>query len=113
MMTDPLTWSPIYLGRWAGTQVRIHFLLIFYVASTLLLAAGSKDPPVLSTACWLGLLIGALALHEFGHAMMAWWLGAEPEEVRLWPLGNMVMPASASRSGDNMLVAMAGPAVSL
>jgi Zn-dependent protease len=113
MMTDPLTWSPISLGRWAGTQVRVHFLLIFYLVSTLLLAAVSKEHSVGSTACWLGLLIVALAIHELGHAAMGWWLGCEPEEVRLWPLGNMVMPASATRSGDNMLVAMAGPAVSL
>jgi stage IV sporulation protein FB len=113
MMTDPLTWSPINLGRWAGTQVRIHFFLILYVASTLLLAALSQDHPVLSTACWLGLLLLALAVHEFGHAAVAWWLGAEPEEVRLWPLGNMILPSSSSRSADHMLVALAGPFLSM
>src|SRR4051812_39467901 len=38
MMTDPLLWSPINLGRWAGTQVRIHITLIAYVVIGLLLA---------------------------------------------------------------------------
>src|SRR5262249_47804522 len=31
---------------------------------------------------------------------------------RLWPLGNMVGPSPASRAPDNLLVALAGPAVS-
>jgi Zn-dependent protease len=112
-MTDPLTWSPINLGRWSGTQVRVHIFLIVYVAFTLLNAVlaperGSIGP----TACWLGLLMVALAIHELGHALMASWLGSDREEVRLWPLGNMVGPAPGARSADNALVALAGPIVS-
>ncbi len=42
---------------------------------------------------------------------MAWWLGHDPDDVRLWPLGNLVIPAPASRSNDNLLVALAGPIV--
>jgi Zn-dependent protease len=118
MMTDPLTWSPINLGRWAGTQVRVHFFLILFVAVTLLSAAVGSGPKVHhpatlgTTACWLTLLLLALALHEFGHAAMAWWLGAEPEEVRLWPLGNMVGPSHPARSPESLPVALAGPAAS-
>jgi Zn-dependent protease len=112
MMTDPLTWSPINLGRWAGTQVRIHFFLILFVAVTLLTAAIGRDHRVVPTAGWLALLLAALAVHEAGHAVMAWWLGAEPDEVRLWPLGNMVGPSVSSRSADNLLVALGGPIAS-
>ena len=32
-MNDPLTWSPISLGRWFGTNVRVHILLIFFVTT--------------------------------------------------------------------------------
>jgi hypothetical protein len=39
---------------------------------------------------------------------MASWLGFEPEEVRLWPLGNMVGPSAPGRSTENTLVAVAG-----
>ena len=113
MMTDPLTWSPINLGRWGGTQVRIHFSLIAFVAVTLLGALLGLDHQVGPTACWLALLMLALAAHEAGHAAMAWWLGQEPDDVRLWPLGNMVGPAPASRSNDNMFVALAGPVVNM
>ncbi len=38
-MSDPLTWSPISLGRWFGTAVRVHLILIIYVASWLLVSA--------------------------------------------------------------------------
>ncbi|GAC1464201.1 MAG: hypothetical protein NVSMB9_02560 [Isosphaeraceae bacterium] len=111
-MTDPLTWSPINLGRWAGTQVRVHIILIFFTVFTLLGAALGPDHRVAQTACWLLLLFLALAVHELGHAAVALWLGSEPEEVHLWPLGNMVGPTPPSRSNDNMLVALGGLAAS-
>src|SRR4051794_35216508 len=111
MMTDPLTWSPISLGRWSGTQVRVHFFLIVFVVFRLLSAAMAQGHPVVPTACWLGLLLLTLAVHELGHSLMAKWLGCERDEVRLWPLGNMVGPGPASRSADNALVSLAGPVI--
>jgi stage IV sporulation protein FB len=83
MMTDPLTWSPINLGRWSGTQVRVHIFLIVFVVLRLLNAAMAPDHTFVPTACWLGLLILALAVHELGHALMAKWLGCDRDEVRL------------------------------
>ena len=112
MMTDPLLWSPINLGRWAGTQVRIHISLVVYVGLAILGAAIARDHKVGATAAWLALMLLALAVHEFGHALTAWWLGAEPDEVRLWPLGNMVGPSPSSRSADNWAVAVGGLAAS-
>jgi Zn-dependent protease len=112
MMTDPLIWSPINLGRWGGTQVRIHFSLIAFVVVYLLGSALGPDHRVGPTACWLLLLLAALAIHEGGHALVAWWLGNEPDDVRLWPLGNMVGPTPSSRSSDHVMVAIAGPTVS-
>jgi Zn-dependent protease len=111
MMTDPLTWAPINLGRWSGTQVRVHIFLIVFVVFRLLNAAMAPGHPLLPTAAWLGLLLLTLAVHELGHALMAKWLGTERDEVRLWPLGNMVGPGPMSRSADNALVALAGPVI--
>ena len=112
-MTDPLTWSPIHLGRWSGTTVRIHITLILFVVFKLLNAAMEDGHPVPQTAAWLLLLLVALALHEIGHAAMASWLGADRDEVRLWPLGNMVGPSGVPQTPDHMLVALAGPALNL
>jgi len=111
-MTDPLTWSPINLGRWSGTQVRVHIFLIVFVVFRLLNAAMSPEYPLVPTLCWIGLLLLALAVHELGHALMANWLGCDRDDVRLWPLGNMVGPSPGARSADNALVALAGPIAS-
>lgn len=110
-MTDPLMWSPISLGRWFGTQVRVHIFLILFVVFELLNAAiDQKNGRFLEVACWLGLLLLTLAVHELGHALMASWVGTEPDEVRLWPLGSMVGPSTSSRSNDSVGVALGGPA---
>ncbi|MFO0950468.1 MAG: hypothetical protein U0835_04815 [Isosphaeraceae bacterium] len=107
-MNDSLTWSPINLGRWGGVHVRAHVFLVGFVVLTLLGAVVAGDHRVGPTVCWLGLLLAALAVHEFGHAVCAGMLGLEAEDVRLWPLGNMVGPSAPGRSNDNTLVAMAG-----
>jgi Zn-dependent protease len=117
-MSDPLTWSPISLGRWFGTAVRVHVLLIVFLAARLLAAVVGPVPPggrlanLSQTACWLGLLLVALALHELGHAAAAAWLDGEPETVQLWPLGNLVGPSFSLKSGESYLVALAGLLVS-
>ncbi len=113
-MNDPLTWSPISLGRWFGTTVRVHILLILFVATRLLwsavaLAAEGRLPELSQTACWLGLLLIALAVHELAHAATAYWLDCDQEDVHLWPLGNLVGPSYVPRSSEHFLVAMAGP----
>src|SRR5690242_8974262 len=91
-MTDFFSYCPISLGRWYGTPVRVHILFALFIPLTLLNAALAKGHPVAQTAAWLALLFAVVLLHEFGHAAMALWLGGEPEEVRLWPLGNWSMP---------------------
>ncbi len=113
-MSDPMTWSPISLGRWLGTSVRVHFFLIAFVGFELFWAVlrNSFERSLAPTACWLGLLLIALAVHEFGHAWMAWWLGSDQDVVRIWPLGNLVNPIHGPRSGEHLLVAMAGPVTS-
>jgi stage IV sporulation protein FB len=112
-MSDPLTWSPISLGRWFGTTVRVHVLLILFVATWLIASIVSpvgegRLAHLSHTACWLGLLLIALALHELGHAVAAAWLECDQEEVHLWPLGNLVGPSFRTRSGEHYWIALAG-----
>lgn len=113
-MTDFLSFCPINLGRWGSTQVRVHLLFVVFVPLTLLSAA-AKGFSVAQTAGWLALLIVAVALHELGHAVVAGWIGADPEEVRLWPLGNLgnASPPPAYRASETRWVAAGGLAMSL
>ena len=113
-MSDPLTWSPISLGRWFGTSVRVHITLIVFVVFQLLsmavsLAARGELPQLSQTACWLGLLVLALAVHELAHAATAFWLDCDQDEVHIWPLGSLVGPLFVPRSSEHILVAAAGP----
>ena len=107
-MTDLLTWS-INLGRWSGVQVRVHYFLIFFAVSRLVNALFSmgEGPRVVPTACWLLVLLVVLVLHELGHAAMAAIGETEAEDVRLWPLGNLVV-ATGPKSSDTIAVAAAG-----
>lgn len=106
-MTDILTWS-FSLGRWAGVQVRVHYFLVIFAVGRLLNAAISEDQKVGPTLCWLLMLLVVLALHELGHAAMAMAQNVEPDDVRLWPLGNFVVPSGSTRTHDNVAVAAAG-----
>jgi len=92
MMTDPLTWSPINRAGGGGTQVRIHFSMVIWVFSPSCGAAIIRNHRVGQTACWLGCCSFSLAVHEFGHGLMAWWLGCEPEDVRHLAAGQHVRP---------------------
>lgn len=113
-MTDFLSFCPINLGRWGNTQVRIHLLFVLFVPLTLLTAA-AKGLSVAQTAGWLALLVVAVALHELGHALVAAWVGADPEEVRLWPLGSLGNPAPppSYRASETMWVAAGGLVMTL
>ena len=110
-MTDILTWS-INLGRWSGVQIRVHYFLIFFAVGRLLSAAVAPGHPVAATACWLLILLVVLALHELGHAAVAMYQNVDPDEIRLWPLGNFAVPSGSNRANDNVFVASAGLATS-
>ena len=60
----------------------------------------------------LALLLLALAIHELGHALTAYWLDCDQEDVHLWPLGNLVGPSISPRTSEHFLVALAGPVTS-
>jgi Zn-dependent protease len=115
-MTDFFTWS-LPLGRWAGTQVRVHVLFVLYVAYHVLAAAippADKALPFGATLGWLLMLVAALAVHELAHACASVRLGIEPEEVRVWPLGNLSGPSFLveARPGEALVIAAAGLATS-
>lgn len=115
-MPDILSWS-WNVGRIARTTVRVHVLLLAFVGVSLLSAvfhARSAGQAVLETSAWLVLLGLALVVHEAAHHLAALRLGLETDEICLWPLGNLALPApsAASRAGDAAMVAGAGLAAS-
>ncbi|WP_165247908.1 site-2 protease family protein [Paludisphaera soli] len=113
-MSDLLTWSPIHLGRWFGTTVKVHISLIIFVASLLITAPfeptkGTISSKLEESIAWVALFLLALAIHEAVHALVARRLDCEQEDVHLWPLGNLVGPSTPPRGASYMLVVIAGP----
>ncbi len=113
-MSDLLTWSPIPLGRWFGTTVKVHVSLIVFVALALLFAPFEADrrglaAALLQATTWLGLFLLALAIHEFAHALTAWVTVCELEDDHLWPLGSLAAPVDPPRGLNYLLAVMAGP----
>lgn len=113
-MSDLLTWSPIHLGRWFGTTVKVHVSLILFVASLLIQSPfqgpkGTAASHVGEALAWTALFLLALAVHEAAHALVAWLLECDQEDVHLWPLGSLVGPSTPPRGTNYMLVVLAGP----
>ncbi|CAP56183.1 site-2 protease family protein [Gluconacetobacter diazotrophicus] len=109
-----MTWS-IPLGRIAGTAIRVHvtfFLLLLWIA----MVAGAQGGPA---AAWQGvvfimLVFVCVVLHEFGHILMARRFGVTTSDITLLPIGGVArLSRMPERAGQELLVALAGPAVNL
>lgn len=91
-MRDPMSWS-IPLFRAFGIQVKLHLLfIVISLGFFLRQVAWEKGnfvwwPDVLMVT--VVLLFGIILLHEFGHCFAARWVGGEPTEILMWPLGGL------------------------
>ena len=116
--------ASIRFGRIAGIPVGaswsallIALLIAWSLAGRLLPA---QAPGLVPGAYWLaglagaGLFLGSLLAHEVGHALVARRAGLRVRGITLWLLGGVAQledePASP---GDELKVAIVGPAVSL
>ncbi len=109
-MSDFFSWS-LDLGRWAGSRVRIHVSLLLTLVLTLIFSPREGGPHFLPTLMWLCVYVFVLILHEGGHLLAAWWQDSEPEDVYLWPLGNLILPTNR-RVNENPIVLAGGLVVS-
>lgn len=112
-MRDLLSWN-IYLGRWCGVQLRLHvFFLLFAV-----FAVPTRSADAAADAGWygltaLGLLLASALLHEIGHCLTARYLGSNPDQIMLWPLGGLVPVCPSQDPHRELLTALGGPIANL
>lgn len=107
-----MTWS-VGVGRYAGVSVRVHLILIVFLAAATIGAAGSGWAAVGAVALGCALLFVSVLLHEFGHCWGAWRVGGRAEEVLLWPLGGLAYCEVPMTPGARLVTAAAGPAVNV
>jgi len=103
------------IGRIAGIDVALHgsfppFLLLLAIIYGL--GGGWREAAI--TLLSLLLLFALVLLHELGHSLVAQRLGVKIRSITLMPLGGLaLMDALPRRPRDEMLIALAGPAVNL
>ncbi len=109
-----MLWS-ITVGRFGGTAVKIHitfFLFLAWIAASAWARGGARA--ALDSVAFIVLLFLCVVLHEFGHILAARRYGIRSPEVTLLPIGGVAsMPRLPSDPRQELVVALAGPAVNL
>ncbi len=107
-------WS-LPLGRIAGTEVRIHvtfFLLLAWFGISAGLTAGG--PAAVDSIAFIVAVFACVLAHEFGHVLMARRFGIATRDITLLPIGGLAsMERLPEKPGQELLVALAGPAVNV
>jgi Zn-dependent protease/CBS domain-containing protein len=109
-----MRWS-LSLGSIGGTAIRIHvtFLLFLVWLGAIYYRQGG------ATAAWQGtalivLIFLCVLLHELGHVFAARRYGIKTRDVTLWPFGGIAsMEQMPEKPGQELIVALAGPAVNV
>jgi Zn-dependent protease len=107
------SWS---LGRVAGIDVRIHatflILIAWIVAGLFLQPPGAGE--TLGGILLVPAIFGIVILHELGHALTARRFGVRTLDITLLPIGGVArIDRMPDRPGQELLVALAGPAVNV
>jgi Zn-dependent protease/predicted transcriptional regulator len=108
--------SGLYLGRWFGIDVIVHWTFLLMVA--LLMAAqlltGASWASVAGSTTLLMAVFLCVLMHEFGHALTARAFGIRTQDITLLPIGGL---ARLERIPENpwqeFWFAVAGPAVNV
>jgi Zn-dependent protease/CBS domain-containing protein len=109
-----MRWS-LTVGTITGTAVRIHITLLLLLVwlGTIFYRQGGAE------AAWQGtifivLIFLCILLHEFGHVFAARRYGVKTRDVTLWPFGGISsMERMPDKPGEELIVAVAGPAVNV
>tara|TARA_R110002167_G_scaffold90933_1_gene244609 strand:+ start:16 stop:1101 length:1086 start_codon:yes stop_codon:yes gene_type:complete len=104
------------LGKVAGIKIEVHWtfmLLLVWVVFSELQRGGTLITSLFSVSLLLILFV-CVVLHELGHALVAKRFNTKTQKITLLPIGGMAtMDSIPEKPGQEMLVALAGPAVNL
>ncbi len=102
--------NALSIGSVFGIPIRLHISLLIIIGLVALIPGfGIIGALILSVS-----IFGSVALHELGHSVVARAKGGYIHEIVLYPFGGAARISNIPvRPWDEILVAMAGPAVSL
>jgi Zn-dependent protease len=115
-------WS-IPIGKLFGVEVRLHFTFVFllafiWMAESSMKSNSSQPARVLGL---VGIIFGAVVVHELGHALIAMREGLHAKAIILLPIGGITMledaqpatPAGPATWKRDVRIALAGPLVNI
>jgi Zn-dependent protease/CBS domain-containing protein len=114
-------WS-IPIGKLFGVEVRVHFTFIFLLAFIWMAESSMKSNSTPGHVLGLvGIIFGAVVVHELGHALVAMRAGLHAKAIILLPIGGITLledsqpaaPAGQSTWKRDVLVALSGPLVNI
>jgi Zn-dependent protease/CBS domain-containing protein len=113
--SSPGHWS-WRLGRLFGIEVRAHatfVILLGWVAASHLIA-GHGVAMAVSGLAYVASVFAIVVLHELGHALTARRFGIATRDITLLPIGGVArLERMPSKPSEELLVAIAGPAVNV
>lgn len=106
----------LVLGKIAGIKIQVHWsftlLLIWVMISNL--KAGGDYPSALFSVGLVLVLFCCVILHELGHALMAKRFKIGTKSITLLPIGGVAaLEKMPEKPGEELAVALAGPAVNI
>jgi Zn-dependent protease len=109
-----MSWS-FPIARLFGSEIRIHvtfFLLLAWIAIAHYQQGG--PPAAVEGVAFILALFGCVVAHEFGHALAARRYGIKTPDITLLPIGGLArLERMPEKSGQEIVVALAGPAVNV
>jgi Zn-dependent protease/CBS domain-containing protein len=110
-----MRWSWM-LGRLAGIEIRVHAtfaLLLGWIAIAEYMQKNTLAAAIGGIAFVLA-VFATVVLHELGHALVARRFGIRTRDITLLPIGGVArLERMPERPGQELLVAVAGPTVSV
>jgi Zn-dependent protease len=114
-------WS-IPIGKLFGVEIRIHLTFVFLLGFVWMAESSMKSNSTPARVVGLvGIIFGAVVLHELGHALVAMREGMHAKAIILLPIGGITLledSPSAASTGQatwkrDIRVALAGPLVNI
>lgn len=107
-----LFFGSLPLGTWFGIRVLVHASMFWFIGLTVLFAY-SQGFGIQSRLTSMVALFGIVLLHEFGHCFASRWVGGNPQQILMWPLGGLAYASAPPRPWPTFVTVAGGPAVNV